>query len=307
MRSTGIKRYIDPISGSKIWRTNRKCRIPIDLYPCKVEESMTMKKVGDQTIGVIQRRRIDKEGNVSRFQEYHTSDEEEEEFNEHPPYNKYGFVDHPQLQLEDQRNKFAPYPLPQQEGNMNGWLIDDANDPDLESTGSNQPMSLTMEDIVRIPVEEGKDVFLDDPSGLPPQRQVEFRIDLIPRVTPVAKSPYRLAPSEMQELSEQLQELNEKLYVKFSKCEFWLQEVHFLGHVVNHDGIHVDPSKIEVVKSWKAPRTPSEKELNMRQRRWLELFSDYKCEIKYHPGKANVVADALSRKERVKPRLDECE
>ncbi|GJT65975.1 putative reverse transcriptase domain-containing protein [Tanacetum coccineum] len=148
MRSTGIKRYIDPISGCKIWRTNRKCRIPIDLYPCKVEESMTMKKVGDQTIGVIRRRRIDKEGNVSRFQEYHTSDEEEEEFSEHPPYNKYGFVDHPQLQMEDQRNKFAPYPLPPQEGNMNGWLTDDANDSDLESTASNQPMSLTMEDIV---------------------------------------------------------------------------------------------------------------------------------------------------------------
>ncbi|GJZ91285.1 putative reverse transcriptase domain-containing protein [Tanacetum coccineum] len=148
MRSTGIKRYIDPISGCKIWRTNRKCRIPIDLYPCKVEESMTMKKVGDQTIGVIRRRRIDKEGNVSRFQEYHTSDEEEEELSEHPPYNKYGFVDHPQLQMEDQRNKFAPYPLPPQEGNMNGWLTDDANDSDLESTASNQPMSLTMEDTV---------------------------------------------------------------------------------------------------------------------------------------------------------------
>ncbi|GJS56624.1 hypothetical protein Tco_0629986 [Tanacetum coccineum] len=50
----------------------------------------------------------------------------------------------------------------------------------------------------------------------------------------------------------------EKLYAKFSKCEFWLQEVHFLGHVVNHDGIHVDPSKIEAVKSWKALTTPSE-------------------------------------------------
>ncbi|GKF34918.1 putative reverse transcriptase domain-containing protein [Tanacetum coccineum] len=40
----------------------------------------------------------------------------------------------------------------------------------------------------------------------------------------------------------------------------------------------------------------------MRQRRWIELFSDYDCKIRYHPGKANVVADALSRKERVKPK-----
>ncbi|GKA87011.1 hypothetical protein Tco_0808722 [Tanacetum coccineum] len=46
----------------------------------------------------------------------------------------------------------------------------------------------------------------------------------------------------------------------------------------------------------------NQKELNMRQRRWIKLFSDYECEIRYHPGKANVVADALSRKERVKPR-----
>ncbi|GKD29313.1 putative reverse transcriptase domain-containing protein, partial [Tanacetum coccineum] len=46
----------------------------------------------------------------------------------------------------------------------------------------------------------------------------------------------------------------------------------------------------------------SQKELNMRQRRWIELFSDYDCEICYHPGKANVVADALSSKERVKPK-----
>ncbi|GKD92336.1 reverse transcriptase domain-containing protein, partial [Tanacetum coccineum] len=45
-----------------------------------------------------------------------------------------------------------------------------------------------------------------------------------------------------------------------------------------------------------------QKELNMRQRRWIELFSDYKCEICYHPGKANVVADALSRKEQLKPK-----
>ncbi|GKC20764.1 putative reverse transcriptase domain-containing protein, partial [Tanacetum coccineum] len=50
----------------------------------------------------------------------------------------------------------------------------------------------------------------------------------------------------------------EELYAKFSKCEFWLQEVQFLGHVVNQNGIHVDPSKIEVVKNWKDPTTPSE-------------------------------------------------
>ncbi|GJW06784.1 putative reverse transcriptase domain-containing protein [Tanacetum coccineum] len=50
----------------------------------------------------------------------------------------------------------------------------------------------------------------------------------------------------------------EKLYAKFSKCEFWLREVQFLRHVINGNGIHVDPSKIEVVKNWKAPRTLTE-------------------------------------------------
>ncbi|GKF47541.1 putative reverse transcriptase domain-containing protein [Tanacetum coccineum] len=45
----------------------------------------------------------------------------------------------------------------------------------------------------------------------------------------------------------------------------------------------------------------NQKELNMRHRRWLELLSDYDCEIRYHSGKANVVADALSRKEQSKP------
>ncbi|GJV39807.1 putative reverse transcriptase domain-containing protein, partial [Tanacetum coccineum] len=195
------------------------------------------------------------------------------------------------------------------------------------------------------------EVFSEDLSGLPPQRQVKFRIDLVLGATPIVKSPYRLAPSEIQELSVQLQELQDKaryfskidlwsdyhqlrvheddipkttfrmryghfeftvipfgltnalavfmdlmnwvckpyldkfvivfiddilvyskskdehevhlrlkeeLYAKFSKCEFWLQEVQFLGHVVNQNGIHIDPSKIEMVKNWKAPTTPSE-------------------------------------------------
>nr|GEV78705.1 putative reverse transcriptase domain-containing protein [Tanacetum cinerariifolium] len=176
-----------------------------------------------------------------------------------------------------------------------------------------------------------------------------------------------------------------ELYAKFSKCEFWIPKVQFLGHVIDN--------QIESVKDWASPKSPTEirqflglaryyrrfiegfskiakpmtkltqnkvkfewgdkqeaafqllkqklcsapilalpegskdfivycdalvkglgavlmqkekslqhildhKELNMRQRRWLELLSDYDCEIRYHPGKANVVADDLSRKEQ---------
>ncbi|GJX88573.1 hypothetical protein Tco_0340587 [Tanacetum coccineum] len=50
----------------------------------------------------------------------------------------------------------------------------------------------------------------------------------------------------------------EKLYAKFSKCEFWFQEVQFLGHVVKKDGIHVDPSKVGSVKNWKSLESPTE-------------------------------------------------
>ncbi|XP_076933257.1 uncharacterized protein LOC143599067 [Bidens hawaiensis] len=58
------------------------------------------------------------------------------------------------------------------------------------------------------------DVFPDELPGLPPPRQVEFRIDLVPGAAPVAKSPYRLAPSEMQELMTQLQELMDKGFIR---------------------------------------------------------------------------------------------
>ncbi|KAJ0752560.1 putative nucleotidyltransferase, Ribonuclease H [Helianthus annuus] len=239
----------------------------------------------------------------------------------------------------------------------------------------------------------------------------------------------------------------EQLYAKLSKCDFWLREVHFLGHVVNREGIHVDPSKVDSIRNWPAPRTPTEirqflglagyyrrfikdfskiaqpltlltqkgvtyrwgntqetafqylkdrlcsapilsllegtddfvvycdasiqglgcvlmqrdkvivyasrqlkihernytthdlelgavvfalkiwrhylygtrctiytdhrslehilkqKDLNMRQRRWVELLNDYECAIKYHPGKANVVADALSWKDTLPRRV----
>ncbi|KAI3798882.1 hypothetical protein L1987_34166 [Smallanthus sonchifolius] len=262
-------------------------------------------------------------------------------------------------------------------------------------------------------IKDFPEVFPEDFPGLPPAHQVEFRIDLVPGANPVAKSPYRLAPSEMQELSSQLRELSDKgfirpsvspwgapvlfvkkkdgsfrmcidyreldkltvknryplsriddlfdqlqgstyfskidlcsgyhqlrvlesdipktafrtryshyefmvmpfgltnapavfmdlmnrvckpyldkfvivfiddiliyskskaeheehlrlvldllkkeqLYAKFSKCEFWLNEVQFLGHIVNEKGIHVDPAKVEAVKNWQAPKTPTE-------------------------------------------------
>ncbi|GJY23644.1 putative reverse transcriptase domain-containing protein [Tanacetum coccineum] len=73
---------------------------------------------------------------------------------------------------------------------------------------------------------------------------------------------------------------NEELYAKFSKCEFWLSKCI----------VFTDHKSLQHIFD--------QKELNMRQRRWLDLLSDYDCEIQYHPGKANVVADALSRKER---------
>ncbi|GJZ49507.1 putative reverse transcriptase domain-containing protein [Tanacetum coccineum] len=69
----------------------------------------------------------------------------------------------------------------------------------------------------------------------------------------------------------------DKLYAKFSKCEFWLQEVQFLGHVVNRDGIHVDPSKVESVKNWKTLESSTEIRsflgLTGYYRRFIENFS----------------------------------
>ncbi|GJR69737.1 putative reverse transcriptase domain-containing protein [Tanacetum coccineum] len=52
---------------------------------------------------------------------------------------------------------------------------------------------------------------------------------------------------------------SEKLYAKFSKCDFWLDSVQFLGHVIDSNGVHVDPTKIEAIKNWAAPTTPTEK------------------------------------------------
>nr|GEZ33316.1 putative reverse transcriptase domain-containing protein [Tanacetum cinerariifolium] len=210
----------------------------------------------------------------------------------------------------------------------------------------------------------------------------------VPGAAPVARAPYRLAPSGMKDLSEQLKELSDKGIIRpsfftmgssspicqkkdgsFRMCidyrelnkltvmPFGLTNTpavfmdlmnQFLGHVIDSQGIHVDPAKIESIKDWASPKSPMEirqflglagkqrfyrilrcfeqrvgicvdakrevftnhkslqhildqKELNMRQRRWLELLSDYDCDIRYHSGKANVIANALSRKEREPP------
>ncbi|GKA12576.1 putative reverse transcriptase domain-containing protein [Tanacetum coccineum] len=144
------------------------------------------------------------------------------------------------------------------------------------STKANEP---TLSDIPIVC--DFEDVFPDYLSGLPPQQQVEFRIDLILGATPVAKSPYRLPLPGIDDLFDQLQgapyfskidlrpgyhqlrvhddDISKTAFrTRYGHFEFTLQEVHYLGHVVNHDGIHMDPSKIEALKSWKAPTTPSE-------------------------------------------------
>ena len=50
----------------------------------------------------------------------------------------------------------------------------------------------------------------------------------------------------------------EKIYAKFLKCEFWLRQVQFLGHVISGDGVSVDPTKIEAIQNWEVPRNASE-------------------------------------------------
>nr|GFC86765.1 putative reverse transcriptase domain-containing protein [Tanacetum cinerariifolium] len=71
------------------------------------------------------------------------------------------------------------------------------------------------------------------------------------------------APTDEKEREEHLRKIlellkKEELYTKFSKYEFWIPKVQFLGHVINNQGIHVDPAEIESVKDWASPKSPTE-------------------------------------------------
>ncbi|GJV76887.1 hypothetical protein Tco_1508471 [Tanacetum coccineum] len=173
-------------------------------------------------------------------------------------------------------------------------------------------------------VRDFTDVFPEDLLGLPPQRQVEFRIDLVHGVTPVAKSPYRLAPSEMQELSEQLQEELNKLTIKnryplpriedlfdqlrracpFLKIDFRSGYHQLRGH---EDAIpktafrtryeHFE-STVMPFGLTNAPTSKEEHEFHLKL--VLESLRKEKLYAKF--SKSNVVGDALSRNERVKSR-----
>nr|GEV56330.1 putative reverse transcriptase domain-containing protein [Tanacetum cinerariifolium] len=278
--------------------------------------------------------------------------------------------------------------------------------------------------IIRIPY-ENKMLIVESDKGAS-QLNVISCIKALSRAEPVARATYRLAPSEMRELSMQLQEQLEKGFIRPSSSP-WGAPLLFLkkkdgslrmcidyrelnkltvknryplpriddlfDQLQDRSSVHVDPAKIEAIRNWAAPTKPTErselilalpegteyfvvyydaslkgyeavlmqrekvttyasrqlkvheenyithdlelgaivfalrlwrhylygtkcvvftdhetlqyilnqKELNLRQRRWIELLSDYDCEIWYHPRKENVVADALSRKERNKP------
>ncbi|GJT10519.1 hypothetical protein Tco_0857561 [Tanacetum coccineum] len=84
------------------------------------------------------------------------------------------------------------------------------------------------------------------------------------------------APAVFMDLMNRLLK-KEELYAKFSKYDFWLSKVQFLGHVIEHEGIHVDPAKIESIKDWESPKTPTEIRqflgLTGYYRRFIEGFS----------------------------------
>ncbi|KAF3662415.1 cysteine-rich polycomb-like family protein [Capsicum annuum] len=97
-------------------------------------------------------------------------------------------------------------------------------------------------------------VFLDDLLGVSPDRENDFEIDLLPNTHPISIPPNRMSPTKSPSYSVQTLK-DQRLYSKFSKYEFWLNVVTFLGHVVSNEGIMVDPQEFMVVKKWPRPKT----------------------------------------------------
>nr|GEV93475.1 reverse transcriptase domain-containing protein [Tanacetum cinerariifolium] len=139
-------------------------------------------------------------------------------------------------------------------------------------------------------------------KGIPPAQQVEFQIDLVPGTAPVARVPYRLAPSEMKELPKKLQELSDKGFIRPSSSPIGCYAY------AKREGRSLCLSTTEIHKK---NYTTHDLELGtvvFALKMWQHylyktkyLLSNYDCEIRYHLGKANVVVDALSEKERIKP------
>nr|GEW14941.1 reverse transcriptase domain-containing protein [Tanacetum cinerariifolium] len=213
----------------------------------------------------------------------------------------------------------------------------------LAQVTENEPTKKQLQDVPVIC--NFHEVFLDDLPGLPPPRQVEFKIELIPSATPVARAPYHLAPSELKELSYQLTELSEKGFICPSSSP-WGDPVLFGKKknesfrmcidyrepnkltVKNHNGVHVDPAKVEAIQNWYAPTTPTEKnkkyEWGMEEEEAFQTLKQKLCSVPIlalpegtekfiiycdaslngfgavlmQREKGNVVADALSRKDR---------
>nr|GEZ37684.1 hypothetical protein [Tanacetum cinerariifolium] len=245
-----------------------------------------------------------------------------------------------------------------------------------------QAVIICAKKIVRIPWGNETLIIRGDESDLlshPPSQQVEFHIDLMPGAALVARAPYGLASSEMKELSDQIQELSDKgfiriddlfdqpqgsnvyskidlrsgyhqlrlreedipktafrtryghyefqvmpfgltnapmvfmdlinwailellkkeeLYAKFSKCEFWIPKVEFLGHVIDSQGIHIDPAKIESIKDYASPKTPTD------IRQFLEAQIEAEKPENFKKEDVGGMIRKDMPKERLEPRAD---
>ncbi|GJZ80839.1 putative reverse transcriptase domain-containing protein [Tanacetum coccineum] len=170
-------------------------------------------------------------------------------------------------------------------------------------------------------VRDFPEVFPEDLPGLPPTRQVEFQIDLVPGAAPVARAPYRLAPSEMEELSTQFQRNFCKRFIRtsshpgelakaFTVILTKIESIHRIGDSPKTPtefrqisrSLPVYTDDLSKDSPDRQAMTKSERVLNMRQRTWWSrTVKCYDCELLLPPRMANVVADALSRKNRPKP------